>query len=124
MKNLTIILTLVLSVVFGTNVYTQETVSKDVLLNTLNSVNSLKLSNLKTEQLMDYNKGYVDKIYDILESDKVEKDKKTALGTLNNDAANDLIDLLGKSDHKKYVKLMEEQMKPLTKKSKLLKELF
>ena len=27
---------------------------------------------------MDYNKGYVDKIYDILESDKVEKDKKTA----------------------------------------------
>ena len=124
MKNLTIIFTLVLSVVFGTNVYTQETVSKDVLLNTLNSVNSLKLSNLKTEQLMDYNKGYVDKIYDILESDKVEKDKKTALGTLNNDAANDLVDLLGKSDHKKYVKLMEEQMKPLTKKSKLLKELF
>ena len=51
MKNLTIILTLVLSVVFGTNVYTQETVSKDVLLNTMNSVNSLKLSNLKTEYI-------------------------------------------------------------------------
>lgn len=124
MKNLTIILTLVLSVFIGANTYAQETVPKEVLLTTLNSVNSLKLSNLKTNELMEYNKGFVDKIYDITESDKSEKDKKSALKTLNNDTENDLTDLLGKKEYKKYVKLMESALKPLTKKSKLLKELF
>lgn len=124
MKNITIILTLVLSVFIGANAIGQETVPKEVLLNTLNGVNSLKLSNLKTTELMDYNKGFVDKIYDITESDKSEKDKKTALGTLSNDTESDLIDLLGKKDYKKYAKLMEEQMEPLAKKTKLLKHLY
>ncbi len=124
MKNITLILTLVLSVFIGTNAYAQETVPKEVLLTTLNGVNSLKLSNLKTTELMDYNKGYVDKVYDITESDKSEKDKKSALEILSNDTEKDLIDLLTKSDYKKYVKLMEEQLKPLTKKNKLFKYLY
>ena len=124
MKNITFILTLVLSVFIGTNAYAQETVPKEVLLTTLNSVNSLKLSNLKTTELMDYNKGFVDKVYDITESDKSEKDKKSALETLVNDTEKDLIDLLTKSDYKKYAKLMEEQLKPLTKKNKLFKSLY
>jgi len=124
MKNITFILTLVLSVFIGTNAYAQETVPKEVLLTTLNSVNSLKLSNLKTSELMDYNKGYVDKVYDITEGDKSEKDKKTSLETLSNDTEKDLIDLLGKSDYKKYAKLMEDQLKPLAKKSKLFKYLY
>jgi hypothetical protein len=124
MKNITLILTLVLSVFIGTNAYAQETVPKEVLLTTLNGVNSLKLSNLKTTELMDYNKGYVDKVYDITESDKSEKDKKSALEILSNDTEKDLIDLLTKSDYKKYAKLMEEQLKPLTKKNKLFKYLY
>lgn len=124
MKNITFILTLVLSVFIGTNAYAQETVPKEVLLTTLNGVNSLKLSNLKTTELMDYNKGYVDKVYEITESDKSEKDKKSALETLGNDTEKDLIDLLTKSDYKKYAKLMEEQLKPLTKKNKLFKYLY
>jgi len=124
MKNITIILTLVLSTFIGTNAYAQETVPKEVLLNTLNGVNSLKLSNLKTTNLMEYNKGFVDKVYDITESDKADKDKKSALETLSNDTENDLVDLLGKKDYKKYAKLMEEQMEPLAKKSKLLKHLY
>ena len=124
MKNITFILTLVLSVFIGTNAYAQETVPKEVLLTTLNSVNSLKLSNLKTTELMDYNKGFVDKVYDITESDKSEKDKKSALETLFNDTEKDLIDLLTKSDYKKYAKLMEDELKPLTKKNKLFKYLY
>jgi hypothetical protein len=124
MKNITFILTLVLSVFVGANAYAQETVPKEVLLTTLNGVNSLKLSNLKTTELMDYNKGYVDKVYDITESDKSDKDKKSALQTLSNDTEKDLIDLLGKKEYKKYVKLMEEQLEPLTKKTKLLKYLY
>lgn len=124
MKNITYVFTLVLIVIIGTNAYAQETVPKEVLLNTLNGVNSLKLSNLKTNELMDYNKGYVDKVYDITESDKSDKDKKSALQTLGNDTENDLIDLLGKKEYKKYVKLMEEQLEPLSKKNKLFKQLY
>lgn len=124
MKSITFILTLMLSVFVGASASAQETVPKEVLLTTLNGVNSLKLSNLKTTELMDYNKGFVDKVYDITESDKSDKDKKSALQTLSNDTEKDLIDLLGKKEYKKYVKLMEEQLKPLTKKTKLLKNLY
>lgn len=124
MKKITYLLTLVLSLIIGTNAYAQETVPKDVLLNTLNSVNELKLSNLKTTDLMDYNKGYVDKVYDITESDKADKDKKSALQVLANDTENDLIDLIGKKEYKKYAKLMEEQLEPLAKKNKLFKQLY
>jgi hypothetical protein len=124
MKKITYFLTFVLSLTIGANVYAQETVPKEVLLNTLNGVNNLKLSNLKTTHLMDYNKGFVDKVYDITESDKSDKDKKSALQTLSNDTEKDLTDLLGKKEYKKYVKLMEEQLGPLTKKTKLLKYLY
>jgi len=124
MKNLTILLSVIFSLTFGSNSYCQETVPKEVLLNTLNNVNELKLSNLKTTQLMDYNKGFVDKVYDILESDKSEKDKKSAFQTLGNDTEKDLIDLLGKSEYKKYAKLMDDELEPLRKKSKLLKNLY
>ena len=123
MKNITFILTLALTLFIGANAYAQETVPKEVLLTTLNGVNSLKLSNLKTTELMDYNKGYVDKVYDITDSDKSDKDKKSALQTLGNDTEKDLIDLLGKKEYKKYVKLMEEQLEPLSKKTKLFKYL-
>ena len=124
MKNITFIFTLVLSVFIGSSISAQETVPKEVLLTTLNGVNSLKLSNLKTTDLMDYNKGYVDKVYDITESDKTEKDKKAALEVLSNDTEKDLIDLIGKKEYKQYAKLMEEQLKPLAKKSKLFKYLY
>ena len=124
MKNITFIFTLVLSVFIGSSISAQETVPKEVLLTTLNGVNSLKLSNLKTTDLMDYNKGYVDKVYDITESDKTEKDKKAALEVLSNDTEKDLVDLIGKKEYKQYAKLMEEQMKPLAKKSKLFKYLY
>ena len=124
MKRITKNLCVILLIITGTNAFSQENVSKEVLLTTLNSVNSLKLSNLMTTELMDYNKGFVDKIFDITESDKSEKDKKSALEALSNDSEKDLFDLLGKKNYKKYVKLMEDSLKPLTKKSKLLKNLY
>lgn len=106
------------------HVNAQETVLKEVLLTTLNSENELDLSNLKTEDLMEYNTGLTDRIYEILESDKVEKEKVEAMKILSNDTERDLSDLLGKKMHKKYVKLMEDQLKPLIKKDKTLKHLF
>jgi len=108
----------------GFNAVAQESVPKEVFLNTINGVNELKLSNYKTSELMEYNKGYSDKVYAILEGDKTEKDKKEAFKVLTTDKERDLIDLLGKKDAKKYMKLMNESLKPLIKKNKMLKYLL
>ena len=76
MKKLAIILTFVISVFsLGNTVVAQESVPKSVLLNTLNNVNDLDLSNYKTEELYQYNERYTDDVYDIIDSDKTEKDK-------------------------------------------------
>jgi len=124
MKKNNIILVLALTVFIGNNSFAQENVPKEVLLNTLNSVNKLGLSNYKTSELYEYNKGFVDKVYDILDSDKSEKDKTSALKTLRTDTNKDLNDLLGKKTFKKYKNLMEDELKPLIKKSKLLKNII
>lgn len=110
--------------VTGFSVIAQETVPKEVFLNTINGVNELKLSNYKTSELMEYNTGYADRVYDILESDKTEKDKKDAFKVLKTDKEKDLVDVLGKKDAKKYIKLMEESLKPLIKKDKMFKHLL
>ncbi len=122
MKKITIILVFITGL-FLNNITAQENVPKDVLLNSLNSVNKLKLSNLKTKELSDYNEIYVDKVYDILDSNKSEKDKKAALKVLKNDTKRDLNDLLGKKNYTKYQKLMEKELKALIKRNKLLKYL-
>jgi len=122
MKKITIILVFITGL-FLNNITAQENVPKDVLLNSLNSVNKLKLSNLKTKELSDYNETYVDKVYDILDSNKSEKDKKAALKVLKNDTKRDLYDLLGKKNYNKYQKLMEKELKALIKRNKLLKYL-
>lgn len=115
---------IVILVFIGIQTQAQESVPKEVLLTTLNFVNPLDLSNLKTEELMEYNTGLVDRIFEILDSDKVEKEKVDAMKILSNDTERDLTDLLGKKEYKKFVKLMDDQMKPLIKKDKTLKYLF
>ncbi len=118
-------ITLVLAFFFSSlTAIAQESVPKEVFLNTINGVNELKLSNYKTTELMEYNKGYSDKVYAILESDKSEKDKKEAFKVLTADKERDLIDLLGKKDAKKYMKLMQDSLHPLIKKNKMLKYLL
>ncbi len=123
MKKLAIITVVLLFISIGNKVIAQENVPKAVLLNTLNAVNDLKLSNYKTAELHKYNEGRVDRIYDILDSDKTENDKVKALKSLKNDTDKDLKDLMGK-DYKKYNKLMEKELKPLKKKSKILKHII
>jgi len=124
MKKITISISFILFIFICNSSFSQETVPKEVLLNTLNSVNKLKLSNLKTSQLMEYNKVYVDKVYDILDSDKSKNDKKSAFKGLSEDTEKDLTDLLGKKNYKKYRKLMDEELDFLSKKSKQLKYLY
>lgn len=124
MKKIASIVSLVLFLFVGFQSSAQETVLKDVLLTTLNSVNELDLSNLKTEELMSYNDGLVARVYEILDSDKIEKEKVEAMKILSNDTERDLTDLLGKKHYKKYSKLMDDNLKPLIKKDKTLKYLF
>jgi len=123
MKKIYLFVTFVMILFSNVQTYAQDIVLKEVLLTTLNNVNELKFSNAQIEGLMDYNKGFVDKVYEILDSDKEDKDKKDLLKSLNGQKEEDLRNLLGKSDSKKYIKLMEDQLKPLTKKDKRLKNI-
>ncbi len=123
MKKIYLLVSFVMILFSNGQSYAQDIVLREVLLTTLNSVNELKFSNAQIEGLMDYNKGFVDKVYEILDSDKEDKDKKNSLRTLNDQKEDDLRNLLGKSDSKKYIKLMEEQLKPLIKKDKQLKNI-
>ncbi len=123
MEKIALILTIAIVALFSQDTNAQE-VTKDVFLNTINSVNKLKMSNYKTEELAKYNDGFADSVFEILDGDKSDKDKTSALKSLNKSTEDDLVDLLGKDTYKKYTKLMDDGLKPLIKKNKLLKYLF
>ena len=123
MKKSSLLLLVLVGLFWIPSAAAQEDVPKAVFLNTINGVNELKMSDLKTSQLMEYNEGYADKVYGILDGDKADKDKTSALKVLNKGKEKDLEDLLGK-DFKKYRKLMEESLKPLIKKNKMFKYLL
>jgi hypothetical protein len=99
----------------------EEEVPKDLLLSTLNSVAHLKLDNDQITQIIDYNKGFVDEVYKILDSEKEDKFKKKSLEALQFTRETDLREFLGKSKTNKYLKFMEDETKPLVKKDKRLK---
>jgi len=124
MKKITLILTVIAVITLNFNTYAQEEVPKELLLSSLNSVAHLKLENEQITQLMDYNKGSVDEVYEILESDKDEKYKKKSMKILAEKRENDLRQLIGKRDTNRYLKLMEDELKPLGKKNNLLKPLI
>lgn len=124
MKKLILLFILTLGLGVPSVVGAQETVTKEVLLNTLNAVNHLKLSNLKTSELMEYNKEYVDKVYEVLESTQPEKEQKEDLKRLANDRERDLNDLIGKSKTRKYAHLTDKQMRMLVHKNKMLKYIY
>lgn len=100
-----------------------EGVPKELLLTTLNSVAHLKFENEQVSKLMTYNEGFVDEIYEILDSDKDEKQKKKLLDALNETRKVNLREFLKKHETNKYLKYMEDELKPLVKKNKLLKHI-
>ncbi len=96
-------------------------VPQELLLSTLNSVAELKIDNDQITKIIDYNKGFVDEVYKILDSEKEDKYKKKSLEALHYTRETDLREFLGKSKTNKYLKLMEDELKPLVKKDKRLK---
>lgn len=124
MKKITLILTVVAVITLNFKIYAQEEVPKELLFSSLNSVAHLKLENDQITQLMDYNKGFVDEVYDILESDKEDKYKKKSMKILAEKRENDLRQLFGKHKTNKYLKLMEDELRPLGRKNNLLKPII
>ncbi len=118
-----LLLTIILTLCMGFLVQAQEEVPREILLTTLNSVAHLKFDNEQVNQLMEYNEGFVDEVYAILESDKEDKRKKESLDALSVKRESDLHDILSKHETKKYLKYMEDELKPLVRKNKLLKHI-
>ncbi len=98
-------------------------VPKELVLSTLNSVSHLKLDNDQLTALMDYNKGFVDEVYEIIESDKEEKYKKKSLKALAYTRETDLREILGKHKTNHYLKLMEDELRPLGRQDHRLKQI-
>ena len=122
MKKITFLIGLITLFSFSQKSFAQdEEVPKELLLTTLNSVAHLKFENDQVSKLMEYNKGFVDEVYEILESDKEEKQKKKLLEALSDTRKVNLLEFLKKHETNKYLKYMEDELKPLVKKNKLLK---
>ena len=123
MKRTTLILLLLISSTPLFNTFAQETVSRELFLTTLNSVAHLKFEDDQVAKLMEYNEGFTDKVFEILDSDREEKLKKEQLEALSYTREVDLHEFLSRHETKKYLKYMEDELKPLTKKNKLLKHI-
>ena len=121
MKKITLLITVF---AFILQSHAQEEIPKELLLSGLNSVAHLKLDNDQVIELIEYNKGFVDEIYEVLESDKEDKSKKKSMKILAEKRENDLRQLFGKHKTNKYLKLMEDELRPLGRKNKLLKPIM
>lgn len=123
MMRLTLVLAFLVTVGTGFKTHAQEELPRELLLTTLNGVAHLKFENDQVTQLMEYNEGFVDEVYAILDSDKEDKRKKESLDALSVKRESDLHDILSKHETKKYLKYMEDELKPLVRKNKLLKHI-
>ena len=124
MKKITLMLFVFSLTTTSFTTFAQDAVPKELLLSTLNGVAHLKLDNEQINQIIEYNKGFVDEVYEVLESDKEDKYKKKSLKNLADKRKNDLKEFLGGHKTNKYLKLMEDEMKPLGRREHLLKQLY
>ena len=108
MRKIASTLVLMLFACFALQAQEEDTASKDLLLATLNSVAHLKFENEQVSQLMEYNTGFVDQVYEILDSEKEDKHKKELLDALSNTREVELHGFLSKHETKKYLKYMED----------------
>ena len=88
------------------NAQKEEEVPKELLLSSLNSVAHLKIENDQITSLMDYNKGFVDEVYTILDSGKDDKYIKKSLQNLHEKRETDLREIMGKGKTNNYLEHM------------------
>ncbi len=99
----------------------KDLVPKKDLLGGLNDVSGLGFSDKNKDDLKKHNEGFVNDIFNIMDGDDSEEDKRKSLINLKNDSEKKLDKMLGKSGAKKYKKKMKKAMRPYTSKVKLLK---
>ncbi len=124
MKKSNLLFSFLFIIALNFNGFAQEEVPKELLLSGLNSVSHLKLENEQITQLMEYNKGFVDDVYDVLESENTDKYKKKTIKTLGEQREIDLKEFLGRHKTNKYLKLMEDELRPLGRRNHLLKPII
>lgn len=124
MKKITSILFVLALMISSHTALAQDSVPKELLLSTLNGVAHLKLEDDQINQIIEYNKGFVDEIYEVLHSDSEEKYKKKSMKILGEKRENDFKAFLGNHKTNKYLKLMEDEMKPLGRREHLFRQLY
>lgn len=96
-------------------------IPKTDMLKMLDDVADLGIKGDKNDQLIKQNESFVNDLFDIIDGDKSENEKKDALKILKKDNENNLTDLLGLDGYKSYKKKMQKMFRPYKRKMKLLK---
>ena len=121
MKRIAFILAFVLSAFIGNYAIAQEGVSKAELLSALNKADDLNLPSEKSSALKNFNEGFADEVFDITDSDKSDEEKIVDLKNLRDRSEKDLMNLIGDDAFKSFKKSLKKELKPLKRKTKLLK---
>ena len=99
----------------------ENIIPRSDLIKSLDDVSDLGFSNDKTDMLFEQNENFVDSLFDIMDGDQSEEDKKLALKNLKKENENSLLSLLGEDGLKQYKKKMKKVLKPYKRKMNLLK---
>jgi hypothetical protein len=123
MKQLTKPLLLILLFISVQTSYAQlaSIIPKPDLMNTLDDVADLGFSDDQTKALKKQNESFANDLFNIVDGDKSEDDKKLALGNLKKENEKSLTNILGIDGFKKYQKKMKKLLRPYKRKMKLLK---
>ena len=123
MKKITFILFISLGMFMINNSYAQlgKIVPKPDLVKSLNDVGDLGFNDKQSKSLKKQNDKFVDDLFNIVDSDKSEDDKKIALRNLKDENERSLTNALGIDGFKKYKKKMKKTIRPYKRKMKLLK---
>ncbi len=123
MKKITFILFITLGMFMVNNTYAQlgKIVPKPDLVKSLNDVGDLGFNDDQSKALKKQNDKFVNDLFNIVDGDKSEDDKKIALRNLKDENERSLTNALGIDGFKKYKKKMKKTIRPYKRKFKLLK---
>ena len=96
-------------------------IPKPDLVKALDDTADLGFSKDKNDKLIEQNESFVNDLFGIVDSDKSEDEKKSALQLLKKDNDSKLENLLGIDGANKYRKKMKKTLRPYKRKMKLLK---
>jgi hypothetical protein len=98
-----------------------EVIPKSDMIKMMDDVSDLGIAGEKNDKLMKQNETFVNDLFNIVDGDQSEEEKKDALALLKKDNEKNLTDLLGDDAFKSYKKKMKKTFKPYKRKMKLLK---